>query len=145
MLRRMSPTSPRSSRSRRRAARDAGLRKISFVTRVFVVGSVAAAGAFTALAGVGPTRPVEHDGQRVGRRRSRRPAVRADDGRDARVVGGPDVDLARDLRLPATSTSPATVAPSTDGNSGGSALAPPTTLPAPVYQYAPPVVISGAS
>jgi hypothetical protein len=143
MLMRMSPTSPRSSRSRALRARDAGLRKISFVTRVFVVGSVTAAGAFTALAAwAQPGRSKTTVTGSAARDRGGRLVVPTT-GVTRRSAPGPSSTSPSSSAAPATS--PATVAPSTEGNTGGYALAPPTTLPDPGYQYTAPVVVSGAS
>jgi hypothetical protein len=137
----------RSSRSRASRARDAGLRKISVVTRVFVVGSIAAAGAFTALAAwaqPGRNKTAVGTGSAT-RVRGGSLVVPTTVGSSPTSTGGtPDTG--------APSTTPATVAPATDGNGNGNGngnnggyIAPPTTLPDPGYQYTAPVVVSGAS
>jgi hypothetical protein len=110
--------------------RDAGLRKVSIATRLLVVGAVAAAGAFAAM------------------------AAWAQPGRSktAATVRGRSVPVAPQgsgttATVPATT--PATVAPA----SGNDDLTPPTTVPVtapapdpgvqyvpPSYQYSPPVV-----
>jgi hypothetical protein len=125
---------PSPSHSQRGAlrARDAGLHRISVATRVLVVGSVAAAGAFASMAAwAQPGRAKAATKQTGLGSVGRRPT--------ATVPG----------------TTPATVAPQNDGGSG--ALSPPTEAPTtaapdpgyqytpPSYQYSPPPVVSGAS
>jgi hypothetical protein len=130
-----------SSDSPRRALRirDAGLRKISVTTRVLVVGSVAAAGAFASMAAwAQPGRTVI---------RSASPNVRH------RLRTG-----ASAATVPATATTPQTSG--SDDERGGYSLTPPSTTPvtapaptqdpgyqnsAPSDQYAPAPVVSGAS
>lgn len=124
-----------SSHSPNRAlrARDAGLRKISVATRVLLVGSVAAAGAFAAV------------------------AAWAQPGRSKVIrTAAPNATATVPATTPATT--PATNPPSgSDDDQGGgdNYLAPPATTPvtqdpgyqyvAPDYQAPPPVVVSGAS
>jgi hypothetical protein len=127
------------SASPRRALRirDAGLRKISVTTRVLVVGSVAAAGAFASMAAwAQPGRTVI---------RTATPNIRH---RLRTGVSTPTVPA----------TTPQTSASNADG--AGEALTPPATTPvtapaptqdpgyqssAPSNQYAPAPVVSGAS
>jgi len=114
----MTTPSSRSSRSRALHARDAGLRRVSFLTRVVVVGSVTAAGAFTALAAwAQPGR------NRVLTRSSRQPLSATLPSSGAAPIVTP------------TSSNPAAVAPEDDGGDANSptTLAPPTTLPDPGY------------
>jgi hypothetical protein len=118
MLRRMPPETSHSSRSRALRARDVGLRRVSVVTRVVVVGSVAAAGVFTAM------------------------AAWAQPGRSktVRTNGAP--------RVSTPATTPATTPPtaaSGDNSMGGDGLSPPATPPDPGYQSSGPAVVSGAS
>ncbi|MGO9875797.1 MAG: hypothetical protein ACLPVY_18615 [Acidimicrobiia bacterium] len=110
----MSPSSKRSSMQRALRARDAGLTKISIVTRAMVAGAVAATGLFSTLAAwAQPGRATS-----VGSSSSQVTAA----GSSVQVGGGDD------------------------GSAGSDAnLAPPTTLPAPSYQYSGPAVVSGAS
>jgi len=131
----MTPRPPRSARARALHARDAGLRRISIVTRVAIAASVVAAGAFTAVAAwaqPGRVKTVPSSGPLGGAR--------------ARPGSGSSSALA-----PATTqqTSPATVGPTTapeyDGYSDGVDVAPPTTLPDPGYSYTGPAVVSGQS
>jgi hypothetical protein len=121
---------PRSSRSRALRARDAGLRRVSVVTRVVVVGSVAAAGLFTAIAASaqpGRTKTIRTNG--------------AGAGTPTRPVTVPSVG-APPVSTPATT--PPTAAPG-DAAAGGDSLSPPATTPDPGYQSSGPAVVSGAS
>jgi len=142
-----------SSRSSKHAlrARDAGLRKVSVATRVLVVGSIAAAGAFASMAAWA----------QPGRSKAR--AANPTTGQTPLSGSGAGLSTAT---VPATTpaTTPATVA-SGDGGSGvdSSNLNPPATVPStqytvpntqytpPTYQYTPPAyqytppVVSGAS
>ena len=121
--------------------RDAGLRKISVTTRVLVVGSVAAAGAFASMAAWA----------QPGRAKVIRTA--APTGRQTVGTGNTSATV--------PATTPATL-PQTGGydDDGGYSLAPPATTPAttpatvqdpgyqyvaPSYQAPQPVVVSGAS
>ena len=96
-------------------ARDAGLRRIAIATRVLVVGSIAATGAFTAL------------------------AAWAQPGRTKNGVRAPGQVAA------GSSTSGTVGAVNGSGSGDGGNLAPPTTLPVPSYQYSSPAIVSGAS
>jgi hypothetical protein len=100
------------------------------VTRVAVVGSVAAAGIFTAIAAwaqPGRSKTVRTSG--AGAAIPTRPVT-------VPSVGAPPVST------PA-STVP-TAAPG-DASGGGDSLSPPATLPDPGYQSSGPAVVSGAS
>jgi hypothetical protein len=141
----MPTATSRSSSRRALRVRDAGLRKISLTTRVLVVGSVAAAGAFSSLAAWA----------QPGRSKTVGAA-----GSTARPSSGRGAGFA-----PATppNTVPSTAAPAPSESSGGDDnLAPPATPPVsppqytppqytptqyapPADQYSPPVVVSGAS
>jgi hypothetical protein len=133
------PTSNTPKRALR--IRDAGLRKISVTTRVLVVGSVAAAGAFASMAAwaqPGRSKVI----------RTATPAVRRGLGTRASTATAPN-------------TVPATTPPtSASDDDGGDSLTPPSTTPvtapaqtqdpgyqnsAPSYQYSPAPVVSGAS
>jgi hypothetical protein len=136
---------PHSKSKRALHMRDAGLRKISVTTRVLVVGSVAAAGAFASMAAWA----------QPGRSKVIRTA--APTGRQLVGTG------AASATVPATvpATAPATLPQSGSyGDDGGYSLAPPATTPAtapatvpnpgyqyvaPSYQAPQPVVVSGAS
>jgi hypothetical protein len=136
MLGSMKHQPPNPSRTRALYARDAGLRRVSTVTRIVVVASVAAAGAFTAVAAWA----------QPGRSKSTTSPTR--------VLGG---DRSSPLTVPATtpSTLPqdnAGTAPGDVGTVPGDvSIAPPDTLPDPGYSYPPatsyypPPVVSGAS
>lgn len=111
-------------------ARDAGLRKISVATRVLVVGSVAAAGAFASM------------------------AAWAQPGRAKAALKSTGLgSVGRVSTATVPPTTPATVAPQNDGESDD--LSPPTEAPtapdsgyaytSPSYQYSPPPAVSGAS
>jgi hypothetical protein len=124
----------RTSRSRALRARDAGLRRVSVVTRVAVVGSVAAAGIFTAMAAwAQPGRTKQVRTNRAGAGAPTRPVTVPSPGAPA-------------VSTPATTpaTTPSTAAPG-DGSAGGDSLSPPATLPDPGYQSSGPAVVSGAS
>jgi len=116
----MSAPTKRSTMQRSLRARDDGLRKVSIVTRVVVVGAVAASGLFSTL------------------------AAWAQPGR-SKVVGS-----SASASGQGQATAAGSVASSNNGGGGdlgggdASNLSPPTTLPASSYQYAP-VVVSGAS
>jgi len=111
----VSASSQRSSKQRALRARDAGLSKISITTRALTAAAVAATGAFSML------------------------AAWAQPGR-ATVAGSPSSQVAgTGANLPAGGQD-AGLAAGSDAN-----LAPPTTLPAPSYQYNAPQVVSGAS
>jgi hypothetical protein len=134
-----------SSDSPRRALRirDAGLRKISVTTRVLVVGSVAAAGAFASMAAwAQPGRTVI---------RTATPNIRH------RLKPGGSI-----ATVPATTPATTPQNSGSDDDGGGDDLTPPATTPvtapapsqtqdpgyqnsAPSYQYAPAPVVSGAS
>ena len=132
-MRTPTPATPK----RAQRLRDAGLRKISVTTRVLVVGSVAAAGAFASLAAwaqPGRSKVI----------RTSAPSARQGPGSGASTATVP--------------TTPPTAASNDNGNSAS--LAPPATTPAtapaqnqnpgyqssaPSYQYSPPPVVSGAS
>jgi hypothetical protein len=119
-------------------ARDAGLRRVSTVTRVAVFGSVAAAGGFTAIAAWA----------QPGRAKTvnRSSSIAAPAGQ---YSGGAVSPLTTPTTVPAAQTpvtDPATVAPSNNGGySDGYSLSPPATLPYSGYQYSGPAVVSGAS
>ena len=141
----MPPTSRRHP-SHAVRARDAGLRKVKVATRVLVVGSVAAAGAFASM------------------------AAWAQPGR-SKATPAPDPTARQSLNgwSPGTTGSTATVpvtTPQSESVQGGGDddLAPPATVPAtvpayqdpayqdpgyqnapPSYQYTPPVVVSSPS
>jgi hypothetical protein len=126
----MPPETSRTSRSRARRARDAGLRRVSVVTKVVVVGSVAAAGLFTAMAAwaqPGRSKTVRTNG--------------AGAGIPTRPVPLPSAG-APPVSTPATT--PPTAAPG-DASAGGDSLSPPATSPDPGYQSGGPAVVSGAS
>ena len=132
MLSSMPSPTPRSGRTRALRARDAGLRRVSIVTRVAIAASIAAAGAFTAVAAWAQPG------------RSKTATVN-------RPLGGGQVSPvtvpSTDPSLPAVpqTTPPTAAPPGNDGyNSGYSGIAPPDTLPDPGYSQAP-VVVSGAS
>jgi hypothetical protein len=130
--------------------RDAGLRKISVTTRVLVVGSVAAAGAFASMAAwaqPGHTKvlrtatPNERPTARTGSATATVPATTpptaaADDNRGD--DGGGDDSNSAYLAPPATTpaTAPATVPVQQDPGYQSSA---------PSNQYVPAPVVSGAS
>jgi len=125
-----SPT-PRTGRSRALHARDAGLRRISIVTRAAIAASVVAAGAFAAVAAAAqPGRPKTAT--------SNRPPG----GGRATAVAFPPASSADQV----PGTTPPTLAPDGNGdiNPGDDGLAPPTTLPGPGYSPGP-AVVSGAS
>ena len=120
--------SAKSVRSRALRARDAGLRRVSFVTRAFVVGSVAAAGAFSTLAAwaqPGHAKTAAANGSFA-------------PGRSTGSTTPPS-------GTPATNSPTTTIAPSDGGGDGGGYVAPPATVPDPGYQYTGPAVVSGAS
>jgi hypothetical protein len=130
----ISPRSP-SSRNGRLRARDAGLRRVSVVTRTVVAASVAAAAGFTGVAAwAQPGRAKTVDPNRTLGAGSTTPATTPPtSGSDDSPSG----------TVPATT--PTTFAPvGNDGTNTGDTLAPPDTLPDPGYSYSPPVV-SGAS
>lgn len=135
----MKSNSHRSTRSRALHARDAGLRRISAVTRVAVIGSVAAAGAFTAIAAwaqPGRSKTVVRTGTA---------AAGSGLGPQSAATTAPTTSLGSVTPL---TDPPTTVAPSSNGGySDGYSLSPPTTLPDPGYgyQYSGPAVVSGAS
>ena len=126
-----SPT-PRPGRIQALYARDAGLRRVSIVTRVAIAASVVAAGAFTAV------------------------AAWAQPGHSKTAVTNPPLGGARltPATVPPTtsssaevpdSTTPTTLAPASSGvDGGGGGIAPPDTSPTPGYSYGP-AVVSGAS
>jgi hypothetical protein len=110
-------------------ARDAGLRRVSVVTRVVVVGSVSAAGLFSALAAwaqPGRAKTVSTNGAGIGA-----PAT-------------PVTVPASNAPVSTPATSPPTAAPD-DGAEGGDSLSPPAAPPDPGYQSSGPAVVSGAS
>jgi hypothetical protein len=124
----MPPETSRTSRSRALRARDAGLRRVSVVTRVAVVGSVAAAGIFTAMAAwaqPGRTKTARTNG-------AGHPTTRV----TVPSTGAPPVST--------PATTPPTSAPG-DASVGSDGLSPPTSLPDPGYQSSGPAVVSGAS
>jgi hypothetical protein len=125
-----SPT-PRSGRSRALHARDAGLRRVSIVTRVAIAASVVAAGAFTAIAA----------SAQPGRPKTATPNRPLGGGRATPVTVPPTSSPAQ-----VPGTTPPTLAPDGNGgtNPGDDGLAPPTTLPDPGYSSGP-TVVSGAS
>ena len=141
MLSGMAPPSSRSS-TRAIRARDAGLARVSMVTRVLVTGSVVATGVFSGLAAWAAS----------GRAKPSRSAT-----------AGPRVASVGSLSpgtTPASPTTPPTAADdggSSDGGGSSANLAPPATIPqtvpatmpAPSYQYTVPQynppVVSGAS
>ena len=159
----MPQRSPRPSGHRAVRARDAGLRRISVVTRVLVGGSVVAAGAFSALAAWA----------QPGRSKSASTA-----GSSAAAPNG-GFGFSRGNGSPAGSTSntvPSSSSPSNASSNASSSstgssntvagdgnavqpLSPPATAPAtvpdtlpasnyqqvPSYQYVSPPVVSGAS
>jgi hypothetical protein len=109
--------------------RDAGLRRISFATRALVIGSVTAAGAFSAM------------------------AAWAQPGRKSTSTAGAASNPVASLGT-SPKTKPATVPATVAPESGDDDLNPPATVPAtvpatapaqytpPTYQYSPPVVSS---
>lgn len=118
--------------------RDDGLGKVSTVTRVLVVGAVAATGLFATLAAL--AQPVRASiasaatGQRTGaggagtRTRGRASGIGASSG--------------------SANSNPSTAASGSgvgSGDGSGASLTPPAALPDPGYQYTAPVVVSGAS
>jgi hypothetical protein len=117
-------------------ARDAGLRRVSIVTRGAIAASVAAAAAFTAVAAwTQPGRAKAAVPNRTFGARSATPAAVPP------TTSGSDDSPSGDV----PATTPTTYAPA--GNNGvypSDTLAPPDTLPDPGYSYSPPVV-SGAS
>ncbi|MDQ1511570.1 MAG: hypothetical protein QOG50_3414 [Actinomycetota bacterium] len=127
-----SPT-PRPGRIQALYARDAGLRRVSIVTRVAIVASVAAAGAFTAVAAwaqPGRSKTAVTTNPRLGGTRLTPATVPPTTSSSAEVPG---------------STTPTTLAPAaTGGDAGGGGIAPPDTAPTPGYSYGP-AVVSGAS
>jgi hypothetical protein len=118
-------------------ARDAGLRRVSIVTRAAIAASVAAAAGFTAVAAwaqPGRTKAVDPN-----RELGAGPAIPATDP----PTGSHPASSASSSGGPATT--PTTFAPAgNDGGNPGDTLAPPDTIPDPGYSYSPPVV-SGAS
>ena len=112
----MPPSARRSSKKIALQARDAGLRRIAIATRVLVVGSIAATGAFTALAAWAQPGRVK-GGVRTG-------------------SGGVAAGLSAGGNVGAVNGS---------GSGDAGNLAPPTTLPAPSYQYSSPAIVSGVS
>jgi hypothetical protein len=122
--------SPR-SRSGRLHARDAGLRRVSVVTRGAIAVSVAAAAGFTAVAA---------SAQPGHSKTTNPPASLGAGGTTPATVPPP---TSSPIRSP--QTTPTTLAPAgNDGVNPGDGLAPPDTVPDPGYSYSPPVV-SGAS
>ena len=134
MLRPMPDPTSRSERTRALRARDAGLRRVSIVTRAAIAASIAAAGAFTAVAAW--AQPGRSKGVTVNRPLGR--------GQATPVTVPPT-----DPSLPSVpeTTQPTVTAPTDNGvNSGDSGIAPPDTLPDPGYGYSQgPAVVSGAS
>lgn len=130
----MAPRHQRSARSRALHARDAGLRRISIVTRVTIAGSVAAAGAFTAVAA----------SAQPGHAKTAPPSGSAGDAR-ALPASGASSGLTQATTPPTSpATVPQTTAPGDVGYAGGD-IAPPPTLPDPGYTYSGPAVVSGQS
>jgi len=134
----ISPRTP--SRTGRLRARDAGLRRVSIVTRTVVAASVAAAAGFTAVAAwAQPGRAKTVDPNRTLGAGSATPATTP----PTSGFGGSPATGSPSGTVPVTT--PTTLAPV--GNYGantGDTLAPPDTVPDPGYSYSPPVV-SGAS
>jgi hypothetical protein len=137
------PPARRSATSRAIRSRDRGLHTVSVVTRGLVATSVGVAGLFSAMAAWAQP-------------------GHAKTAQTSSAAGAPGGTFSPPPVQPAatpTTITPPTVAPPTDPSSGdgGNAtapLSPPTTLPAPVYQYTPPApvyqynpppVVSGAS
>ena len=127
MLGAMSARSNNPSLRRRVRFRDQGLRRVTTATRVLVAGSLAASGAFAALAAWAQP--------------ARARATRAT------VPAGRLAPLRSPRRARTRAPSPAPTAPRRISDDGGTQhLAPPVTAPSPSYSYAPaPVVVSGAS
>jgi hypothetical protein len=128
--------SPRSrsakSHSGRLHARDAGLRRVSVVTRGAIAVSVAAAAGFTAVAA----------SAQPGHSKTTNPPRSLGAGGTTPATVPPPTSSP----IGSPQTTPTTLAPAgNDGvNPGGDGLAPPDTVPDPGYSYSPPVV-SGAS
>jgi len=124
-----------SARSAHRAAhlRDTGLRKVSIATRFLLAGSVAAAGAFSAM------------------------AASAAPGRSKTTPAAGPTLRTSSAGSGTSGTVPATIPPAASSEDDGGLTPPtaaPTTMPTqspsyqnspPSYQYSPPVVVSGAS
>jgi hypothetical protein len=137
------PRSSRETASRAIRSRDAGLRKVSVVTRVLVAGSVVSAALFSALAAWA----------QPGRSKTLRTSAAQSQvlpGRVSRVGATVTTPALSDPASPSTTVSDQQTAAS-QGAAGAQQLSPPTTapdtVPAPVYQTTtpPPVVVSGAS
>jgi hypothetical protein len=132
----MPQRSPRNSEQRAIRARDAGLRRVSVVTKVLVAGSVSATAMFSALAAwaqPGRAKTVPTAGARSQVMPISPPVTAPSVVTAPKPNGTENGDGAQQLSPPATlpATVPATV---------------PDTVPAPDYQYSPPpVVVSGAS
>jgi hypothetical protein len=128
----MPQRSSRTSEARAIRARDAGLRRVSMVTKVLVAGSVAAAAGFSALAAWAQP--------------GRAKTVPAAGARSQFVPSRPTPTA------PSVATAPK--GDESENGDGVQQLSPPTTVPAtvpdtapaPDYQYSPPpMVVSGAS
>lgn len=171
MLDSMPQPSPRHSTPRAVRARDAGLRRVSALTRVLVVGSVAGAAAFSALAAwaqPGRTKALHTAAPQFpvippGTFRSQGFATRSTAGVAAathaavtspQTVATMGAGNVQQLSPPATTptsapaTTPTTVPATTPATAAPTTPATvPATAPAPSYQYVspPPVVVSGAS
>jgi hypothetical protein len=123
------------SRSGRLHARDAGLRRVSVVTRGAIAVSVAAAAGFTAVAAAA----------QPGHSKTANPSRSLGAGGATSATVPPATLPATSEPLGSPQTTPTTLAPAgNDGINAGDGLAPPDTVPDPGYSYSPPVV-SGAS